>query len=363
MTYICSVGQGIPEHTISQQRVKSLIQEIFPFSERKISKLMPIFDNANIYKRQLVVEEHWLKRTHTFEEKNNLYQTNALKYSLKAIDDCLRNDDLLTKEIPYEAIDMMMFISSTGMSTPSLDAYIMNEHPFREDMIRIPLWGLGCGGGAIGLARAADWLKANPNKTALVICCELCSLTFQKDDLNMSNVVGTALFGDGVAAVLLIGEQSPYITYKKGPIPKITRTSSLTKKDSLHVMGWDITNRGFEVIFSKSIPKLVSTLWKDHLYTFLDEVGIDKDHIHSYIAHPGGKKVLEAMENVLNIPHEKLTHSYKVLGNHGNMSSATVLYVLNKWLHESIREKEKSILSSLGPGFSSELLLLEWNTR
>lgn len=360
MTYICSVGQGIPEHVVSQEQVKTLIQDIFPFTERKISKLLPIFDNAQIKKRQLVVGEEWFKEDHTFEEKNEKYQTYALKYSLEAIDDCLLNEELM-QAIPYKAIDMIAFVSSTGMATPSLDAYILNERPFREDVVRMPLWGLGCGGGASGIGRAAEWLKAHPEKSALVICCELCSLTFQKDDLKMSNVVGTALFGDGVAAVLLLGEKSPYMTYRKRVVPKVTHMSSYTKKGSLDIMGWDITNRGFEVIFSKNIPKLVHSIWKDHLYTFLKEANVQQSDIHSLIAHPGGRKVLEAMRQTLHISKEKLVHSYDVLANHGNMSSATVLYVLKEWLNERVQRKEKSILSSLGPGFSSELLLLEWD--
>lgn len=361
MTYICSVGQGIPKHAITQAKVKALVQEIFPFSERKISKLMPIFDNANIDERQLVVDQEWLKEDHTFQDKNNKYQTYALKYSLEAIDDCLKNESMLTKTIPYEAIDMIAFISSTGMATPSLDAYIMNERSFREDVVRMPLWGLGCGGGASGLGRAAEWLKAHPKKTALIICCELCSLTFQKKDLKMSNVVGTALFGDGVAAALMIGDQSPFLTYRRGVVPKVIHTSSYTKKESLHIMGWDITNHGLEVIFSKNIPKLIHSIWKDHIYSFFNENNIEKNDVHSFIAHPGGRKVLEAMEETLEIPKDKLIHSYDVLANHGNMSSATVLYVLREWLFEHVHREEKSILSSLGPGFTSELLLLEWD--
>src|SRR5699024_991499 len=130
---------------------------------------------------------------------------------------------------------------------------------------------------------------------------------------------------------------------------------------SLQVMGWEVTNQGFEVIFSKSIPKRVKTIWKEHLTTFLNEMNVQKGNIHSFIAHPGGRKVLEAMEHALDISREKLHHSYNILKSHGNMSSATVLYVLKAWMHEEISRREKSFLSSLGPGFSSNLILVEWD--
>lgn len=360
MVYICSVGLGIPENPISQDRVKKLVQEIFPHSKREIKRLLPVFDHAKINERQLVVDEEWFKIEHTFKERNDLYSIKALEYSLSALDKCLKNANFLTKDIPYESIDMLVFVSSTGITTPSIDAYVMNERPFREDVKRMPLWGLGCAGGAIALSRAADWLTANPNKVALVVCAELCSLTFQKEDTKISNFIGTALFGDGASAALLIGEKSTYLKYRKKYVPKVVKTSSFTPKGSLDIMGWEVTNNGFEVIFSKRIPKLVKTIWKDHIISFLENLKLTEKDIHSFIAHPGGRKILEAMEETLAIPRKKLVYSYNTLANHGNMSSATVFYVLYSWLTQTVNSKEKSILSALGPGFSSELILLEW---
>lgn len=360
MTYICSTGLGIPQHAISQQQVKKLIENIFPYSKKEIERLLPVFDRAEINERQLVVDDDWFKTNHTFEEKNNLYHDFSIQYALEAIDNCLTNKQLLKQHVPYEAVDMIIFVSSTGIATPSLDVHLMNSRPFREDVARMPLWGLGCAGGAIGLARAFDWLTAHPDKTALIICCELCSLTFQKDDISKSNLIGTALFGDGIGAGLLMGEASPYLCYRNKTVPKITKTSSFTQKNSTSIMGWKVTNAGLEVIFSKSIPALVKTLWKDHISTFLQDVQIEEQQLHSLIAHPGGKKVLEAMENALSVSKTKLYHSYQVLANHGNMSSATVLYVLHEYMKEDAAQKAQSILCALGPGFSSELLLLEW---
>ncbi|GAA0611165.1 type III polyketide synthase BpsA [Virgibacillus siamensis] len=361
MTYISSVGKGIPEHDMSQQDVKMLVQDIFSISGREASRFLPVFDHAKIEHRQLVTDADWFKIDHSFKEKNDLYQQYARAYSLQAIDDCLANSSFLNNTIPYEAIDLIIFVSSTGLSTPSIDTFLMNERPFREDVSRMPLWGLGCAGGAIGLSRAFDWLTAHPDKNAILVCCELCSLTFQKADRQKSNLIGTALFGDGVSAVLLMGRDSPYLSFNQNHKPFIHRTSSATMKNSNDVMGWDVTNNGLEVIFSKSIPSLVKSFWSKHISTFLQDSRLTKEEIHSLVAHPGGMKVLKAMEDVLHVSEEKFKHSYHVLRDHGNMSSATVLYVLERWMKESMPKNELSIVSALGPGFSSEMLLMEWD--
>ncbi|UJL48060.1 type III polyketide synthase [Virgibacillus sp. NKC19-16] len=361
MTFISSVGVGIPEYDLSQTEVKELVKEVFPYSNKQMEHILPVFDNAAVNNRQFVVEKEWLRQNHTFQERNELYLTFAKKHMLQAVDHCLTNGEFLTRDMPYEAIDMIIFVSSTGIATPSMEVHLLNERPFRESTNRMPLWGLGCVGGAIGLSRAFDWISAHPEKTALIVSCELCSLTFQKDDNKKSNLVGSALFGDGVSAVLAMGDKSPYLTYQRKSTPRIVRTSSLTKKDSTSVMGWHVTNSGLEVIFSKSIPALVNSFWDGHINTFLHEEGLNEQMIHSFIAHPGGKKVLTAMENVLQSSSKKFTHSYNVLLNHGNMSSATVFYVLYEAMKEGVGRQKKSILSALGPGFSSELLLLEWN--
>src|SRR5699024_6698453 len=162
----------------------------------------------------------------------------------------------------------------------------------------------------------------------LIICCELCSITFQKNDHKKSNLIGTALFGDGVGAALMVGDQSPLSQHRITRTPRIKQTSSFTKKASLSAMGWDVTNSGLEVVFSKRIPTLVHSFWKEHVLNFLENSQLHIDNIHTFLAHPGGKKVLEAMEQSLNISREQLRYSYHVLMNHGNMSSVTVFYIL-----------------------------------
>ncbi|KPH76004.1 MULTISPECIES: type III polyketide synthase [Bacillaceae] len=361
MPYICSIGTAAPRYNMNQEEIKRLVKDIFSYTSRQVERLLPVFDNAYVHDRQFVVEKSWFTKEHSFEDKNHLFQKLAKEYSVQAIDQCLQNHNFLTDAIPYEAIDMIIFVSSAGISAPSMDVHIINERAFRKDVRRLPLWGLGCAGGAIGLSTAYDWISANPDKTALVVCCELCSLTFQKGDVKKSNIVGTAIFGDGISSALVVGEKSRYLTYRKVASPKIVSTSSLLKSKSIDVMGWDVTNSGLEVVFSKSIPSLVQSFWKEHIESFLREQHLSESDIFSYIAHPGGKKVLEAMEHVLQTTNNKLKHSYKVLSEHGNMSSSTVLYVLEEWMKEKVGNNNRSILSALGPGFSSELLLLEWD--
>ena len=361
MTIIASVGLAMPRHTLEQKTVKNLVKHIFVDEERLVNRLLTIFENAAIESRQFVVPPDWFQTTQDFKNRNDLYIKHAVDLSLTAIEDCLSNHSFLQETVPISDIDHIIFVSSTGIATPTIDVHIMNRLPFKETISRMPLWGLGCAGGAIGLSHAHRMLQADPTKNVLLICCELGSLAFQKDDLRKSNIVGTAFFGDGASAALLIGKKS-HLTRSVAAkqTPSIKATSSFTKRNTESVMGWNINTNGFKVIFSKRIPKLVHTLFKPHLEKFMEEHLLVNHDIDSFVAHPGGRKVLESMEKACSIPSVKLRHSYAVLKDHGNMSSPTVLYVLKQWMQD-VESKQKSILSALGPGFSSELLLLEWS--
>lgn len=366
MVYISSVGLGIPPHVLTQEKAKELIKEVFSQNEKKVNRLLPVFDNAHIKERQLATSFEWYKEKQSLQSRNKIYIEKTIQLSLEAMDQCLHNK-LLFKVIPYEEIDLITFVSSTGMATPSIDAHLINERPFKESIVRMPLWGLGCGGGAMGISRATDWLKEHPTKMALVVCAELCSLTFQQDDFSTSNIVGTALFGDGVAAVLLMGERSPYkdcLPNANGRL-KIEEVNSFIKKDTLNVMGWNVTDNGFEVIFSKKIPRFVKSIWKKHIQSVFRHMNIENSDLHCLVAHPGGRKVLEEMVEVFEGNNDLFLYSYDVLKNHGNMSSATVLYVLKKYMesvYENVFAEDRrwALLSALGPGFCSEIIAMRW---
>ncbi len=361
MSYIASIGTSQPEFNMKQTEVKDFIKNIFPRPEKELDRLMPVFENAHVANRQFVVSKAWFSEQHSFVERNRIYQEKTLQHSLEAIDKCLSSKENFHDPIPYEAIDSFVFVSSTGISTPSMDAHIVNKRSFRDDITRIPLWGLGCAGGASGLARGHEWLEANNSGVTLIVCAELCSLTFQKDDERKSNFIGSALFGDGISAALMIGDKSEYRHHIRQPVPKVKAVSSRLKKQSLDVMGWEIAPHGFEVIFAKSIPRLVETFWKEHVDDFMEKQGTISTDYGFFIAHPGGKKVLNAIEKVLDVSEDSLQFSYQVLHDHGNMSSCTVLYILKEWMKNGVEPGEKSIVSALGPGFSSELLEVEWS--
>lgn len=360
MTYIVSIGTSIPEYELEQDDIQSFIKQIFPRSAREVERLLPVFSHASVEKRQFVVPKEWFSQEHTFAERNEVYVTKAVEHSLYSIDRCLTNRDFLEETIPYDAIDMVVFVSSTGVATPTIDARILNEREFRDDVKRVPLWGLGCAGGGAGMARAMEYVKAYPSHNVLVICVELCGLTFQKDDHRKSNFIGTALFGDGIATALVAGEESNLLNLRKKTSPKMVNAHSKLKKDALDVMGWKVNDSGFQVVFARSIPSIVSTFWKDHVESFLSSNELSTEDIPFYVAHPGGKKVLEAYEAVTDSNSDKFKYSYEVLRKHGNMSSATVLHVLKHWMLEDHKKGVTSIMAALGPGFSSELIRLEW---
>lgn len=361
LAYISSVGVSVPNYELHQHDIQSFIKYIFPRAKREVERLLPVFEHASVETRQFVVPMDWFEQDHSFQDRTDIYMKEALHHSLHAIDDCLRNDRFLKKPVPYDAIDMIIYVSSTGIATPTIDARIINERDFRDDVKRVPLWGLGCAGGGAGMARAMEYILANPEANVMVICVELCSLTFQKDDHRKSNFIGTALFGDGISAALVTGSKSPYLSNKYKAAPYMKRASSKLKKEALDVMGWNINNEGYQVVFSRSIPSLVQSFWKDHVYSFMEENKLSPNDIPFFIAHPGGMKVLQAYEEVMQCSSDKFKYSYEVLRKHGNMSSATVLHVLKKWMEEKQEPGLTSIMSALGPGFSSELISLEWS--
>lgn len=365
MAYISTVAKGVPTHHVNQEEVKQFMHETLFNKGKHMKHYLAVYDHAKIEQRQFVCPLKWYSKQRNFHEANQIYLEKGIELSLEAIDKCMSSIAKTNKQLEnfsYEDIDLIVFVSTTGIATPSLDAHLINHRPFKNDVVRMPLWGLGCAGGAMGLARAFDYLQANQTKSALVICCELTSLTFQSEDVSPRNIVGTALFGDGVSATLLHGKLNKFVPYLGDYALSIEQSHSYIKKNALDVMGWDLRENGLHVIFSKHIPKLIETVWKQHVESFLKDVSLKMEQIHTFIAHPGGRKVLEEMESVCQIPHDKLLYSYNVLQQHGNMSSVTVTYVLKKWL-ENFNQKKTDVyglLSALGPGFSSELILLKW---
>ncbi|AKU32706.1 type III polyketide synthase [Bacillus altitudinis] len=361
MAYILSVGTSLPKHHVDQQAAAQFARSQFKRSFKDIDRLLKAFNNGEIESRQFVQSIDWYQEHHSFEEKNNLYIEKALAHAKEAVFHCLHETAFLTKPVPFDEIDALFFISSTGLSTPSLDAKLMNVLPFSPYTKRVPIWGLGCGGGAAGLSRAYEYIRAYPEAKVLVVACELCSLTFQPQDQSKSNLIGTSLFGDGTAAVLLTGKKAASKYTRLKTVPKVLGTQSVTMKDSEDVMGWDFTADGFRVIFSRDIPSLISGWLKEQVDQFLHQLGFSTEDVSVFLAHPGGKKVIDAYLESLSLQDHQLFSSKEVLKQHGNMSSATVLYVIKHFLeHQSLDAGQVGLCGALGPGFSSELLLMKW---
>jgi alkylresorcinol/alkylpyrone synthase len=362
MPKIISVGEGIPHFELSQELTVEFANELFKDSFKDINRLLQVFENGKIKKRHFVNNLSWFEADHTFEEKNDSYINSAVTLGVEAIERCLTKGSFLNKSIPYNEIDALFFISSTGISTPSIDARIMNKLPFSPHLKRIPIWGLGCAGGASGLSRAFEYCKAFPGSKVLVLSVELCSLTFQRNDFSKSNLIGTSLFADGVACACIVGDKVNTQDFSKlETFPYIMDTQSTLMKDSEEVMGWDVKNEGLYVIFSKDIPTIIESWLAPNVSTFLSKHQLQIENIDYFVAHPGGKKVLDAYKNALGIKENMTRISNEVLREYGNMSSATVLYVLKKFmLSQDVKKGGYGLAAALGPGFSSELLLLHW---
>ena len=247
-------------------------------------------------------------------------------------------------------------VSVTGIASPSIDARLMNRINLSRHTKRIPIFGLGCVAGAAGIARAADYVRAFPTEVALLLSVELCSLTLQMDDLSVANLISSGLFGDGAAAVIVAGDE-----YDGPEGPRIVATKSVLYRDSEYVMGWDISEKGFRIVLSRDVPDVVlRNLGKD-VDDFLAEHDLRRRDIQSWILHTGGPKVLEATETALDLAPGALSTSWECLRQTGNLSSASVLFVLERVLKDRRPEPGTwGILAAMGPGFCSELVLLKW---
>ena len=281
---------------------------------------------------------------HSWRERSTLYIENARKLMRQAAEECLDQAGLVPDDIGGIAV-----VSTTGVATPSLDALLIEDMALRRDISRLPVFGLGCAGGVIGLNRVAELARGQPGKKWLFIVVELCGLTFRRADLSNSNIVATALFGDGAAAMVIDSETDAG--------PAIICGGEHTWPDSLDVMGWKMQDDGFGVLFSRDIPELVRTAFGDALTSFLNGAGMTLPDITEIVPHPGGAKVITALEETMELPTGSLDHAREILRDYGNMSAATVFFVLRRSLDRA--SGGRLLLSALGPGFTAAFSVLE----
>ncbi len=340
------VGTAVPNHTITQAEAKDFAAKIFQSGFKNLDRLLPLFDNTLIENRYLAQPQSWYGEPHKFPETNDLYETIAFDLSLKAAQQALAE-----AEIPPENVGAVVFVSTTGITTPSLDSKLIQALGLSPQTIRLPIWGLGCAGGVAGVARAADIARTTLEKAVLLVTVELCTLTFQVNDFSKSNLVATSLFGDGAAAVVIkMGGQGP----------EILGNYSHLFDNSEDIMGWDVVEMGLKVRFARSIPALVEQYMPNLIAEACQAWQISQPEIHHYVAHPGGPKVLDAYAGSLDLTAQHFNTAYEILRQHGNMSSVTVLFVLKLFLQTTKRQNQYGLMLALGPGFSAEQLLFRW---
>ncbi len=340
---ILAAAGAVPPHRIGQDDIRRWAGRRFAGNGRDVERLLPAFDNAGIEVRYSCVPLSWYDGEPGWREKNELYLENAVELLHEAAATCLDRAG-----IEAANIDAVVCISTSGIATPSLDARVMPKLGLSPAVQRLPMFGLGCAGGVLGLARAADLAAAREGRRVLLMVVELCGLTFRSADRSKSNVIATALFGDGAAAAVVSTE---------GDGPAVTGWAEHTWPDSLGVMGWSVEDDGLGVVFSRDIPAIVRRDLPDVLERFLGNMGLDLGSLAGFICHPGGAKVVAALEDVFGLEPGGLELTRRVLRDYGNMSAASVMFALERALPEA--EPGVHLLSALGPGFTAGFLTIE----
>jgi alkylresorcinol/alkylpyrone synthase len=339
-------------YRVNQQEVKQYSMRLFAPSFPQIERMLSAFDNTGIKTRNFCKPLDYYDSVHTFQQQNDEYIRLSLEYSVKAIDDCIAS-----AQIKKEDITDIIFISTTGLSTPSMDALIINKMRLSQNIGRMAIFGLGCGGGVSGYSKANILAKANPDAVVLLIVVELCSLTFLRNDFSKSNFIGSSLFADGVAACIITGDNHNNKTKNR---ISFLDTQSKLYYDTLDVMGWEFKDSGFKVLFSHNIPNIITANIRADVTSFLDKHHLKISDITNFIFHPGGKKILVAYQEALQVEGDFLKNSREVMDDNGNLSSATVLYVLERFFKQDYKNGY-GLMVSMGPGFSSEMALLQMN--
>lgn len=351
---IVSVGSGFPPNYYDQDTLIAAFRRTWGARHYNLERLEALHRNVLVGGRHLALPIEEYDRLETWGQANDAWIRVAEQVGGIAVADAIARSGFELTDI-----DALFFVTVTGVATPSIDARLMNRLRLAPRVKRVPIFGLGCVAGAAGIARAADYVKAYPRDIAVLLSVELCSLTLQKQDLSIPNLIASGLFGDGAAAVVLAGSEREL----PGPSgPTVLASRSVFYHDSERVMGWDISERGFQIVLSSDVPEVVSQHLREDVDRFLAEHSLTRKDIGSWVCHPGGPKVLQAMEQALELPSSALEITWRSLREVGNLSSTSVLLVLQETLAPAHRPPAGTLgmLLALGPGFCSELVLLRW---
>lgn len=342
-----ALATGTPDNRLTQATAQQLAEGVVDEQAPELAEVLPVFENAGIQQRSLARPLDWYLSSPGWSQRAEAYEQAGGDLALEVARDCLEQ-----AEVPPAAVDGIVFVNTTGLATPSLETQLANRLGLRAEVLRVPVWGLGCAGGVAGLARASDLARSRPEGRFLLVALELCSLAFLREELSKKLVVAAALFGDGAAAGLVAGDE----VQTTGP--RVRASASHLWPDTEDVMGWDVRDAGLDVVFSPQIPEIVEHRLGDVVQSFAKRHGVDVAQARSPF-HPGGPKVLAAYEAALELGPDALATSRRILAEHGNMSSPTALFALEASLAQaSLPPGEDALLAAVGPGFAAELALV-----
>ncbi len=348
MPRILSVATALPPHRLDQERARAEMARL-THGHPAVERLVPVFDRSGVDTRYLVHPPDWYLEPRSFDERNREYLDRGLELAEQAARTCLANAGVAPHEVDY-----LFFVTTTGLATPSLDALLAARLGMCPGVRRSPLFGLGCAGGAGALSRARDVLAASPRSRALVVSVEICSLVFSRHAMTATDLIGVALFGDGAAAVLLSGDDV------EAPGIDIVATRTRLFPEAQHLMGWEFTSDGMRLVLSRDIPAFVSATLAPVVTAFVGEQGLSVHDIAHYVLHPGGPKVMATYRSAFALPESAVSVARQSMRRFGNLSSASVLFMLNDVVSASPAPGDTGLMLALGPGFACEMLVLKW---
>ena len=346
---IVSVAKQLPKYTRPTKEIIPWVKLWMSGQEERFQrKVMKLFEGAGVDRRYSIMDAQEVFAKTSFEEKNEIYVREVTQLAEQSLIKSLEKAKLEPTEIDY-----IITVSCTGVMIPSVDAYLINSLGMRQDIVRLPVTEMGCAAGVSGIIYAKKFLEANPNKRAAVIAVESPTATFQLDDFSMVNIVSAAIFGDGAASVILS-------SYDEDQGPKILDQSMYHFYHTTHMMGFKLVNTGLQMILDKSVPETISTHFPEIIHPFLERNNLTIEDIDHLIFHPGGKKIVQTVEELFGSLGKNIDDTKEVLRLYGNMSSATVLYVLERFMDGDRKQGEKGVMLSFGPGFSAQRILIAW---
>lgn len=346
---ITAVSKELPQYTRYTKDILPYVESWLEGQEERFKrKVLKIFENAAVDKRYAIMdaEEVFLKTS--FEEKNDIYIRESIKLAHAAL-----NKVLLKAQLQPTEIDYIITVSCTGIMIPSLDAYLINDLQMRQDITRLPVTEMGCAAGVSAMIYAHNFLKSNPNKRAAIIAVESPTATFQLDDFSMVNIVSAAIFGDGCAAAILS-------SYENESGPEIIDEAMYHFYDETHMMGFKLRNSGLQMVLDQSVPETIAAHFPNIINPFLERNHLSIQDVDHLIFHPGGKKIVQTVEDLFGTLGKNIDDTKAVLKEYGNMSSATVLYVLERFIDRNLPKGDLGLMLSFGPGFSAQRILLKW---